>query len=218
MKIALTCCLLVLTPTLALADAKKAEKKAESSKEDGDWVKMFDGKTLKGWKAGENPESFYVKDGAIVAHGQPRAHLFYAADKPFKNFEFRAKVMTKPGSNAGIYFHTKFQESGWPKYGYEVQVNNTHRDPKKTGSLYGVKDITEAPAKDNQWFDVNIRVEGRQIVVHVDDKKVVDYSEPKDKQAGKDYTRKLDQGTFALQGHDKKSIVMFKDLMVRRLP
>jgi hypothetical protein len=83
------------------------------SQQDG-WVEMFDGKSLAGWKANENAESWSVKDGTITCQG-PRSHLFYIADeKPLKNFQFTAEVKTTKGSNSGIYFHTKFQESGWP--------------------------------------------------------------------------------------------------------
>ena len=42
----------------------------------GGWIAMFDGKTLEGWKAGDNPESWSVKDGKIVGDGE-RSHLFY---------------------------------------------------------------------------------------------------------------------------------------------
>lgn len=182
------------------------------------WVSLFDGKTLSGWKASENKSSFQVEDGAIVAHG-PRSHLFYVGiDKPFVNFEFQCKVLTKPKSNSGIYFHTKYQDTGWPKFGYEAQVNNTHRDPKKTGSLYAVENVLKAPAKDNEWFDYYIRVDGKNVVIKVNGKTLVDYKEPADKQAGKDFTRALDKGTFAFQAHDPVSEVHFKDIRVRRLP
>lgn len=185
--------------------------------EDG-WVSLFDGKSLKGWKASENKSSFKVEDGAIVAHG-PRSHLFYVGDdKPFVNFEFKCQVMTKPKANAGIYFHTKYQENGWPKFGYEAQVNNTHRDPKKTGSLYAVENVLKAPAKDGEWFNYYIRVDGKNIVIKVNDKTLIDHTEPKGKQAGKDFTRVLDKGTFAFQAHDPISEVHFKDIQVRRLP
>ncbi|MCH7726902.1 MAG: DUF1080 domain-containing protein [Planctomycetes bacterium] len=159
-----------------------------------------------------------IENGALVACGQ-RSHLFYVGDdKPFVNFEFRAEVMTKPGSNAGIYFHTKYQETGWPKFGYEAQVNNSHRDPKRTGSLYAVVNVLEAPAKDDEWFRFCIRVEGKRITIKVNGKELVNYTEPADKVAGKDFTRVLDKGTFALQAHDPKSTVLFRKLQVRRLP
>src|SRR5690606_15192133 len=86
--------------------------------------------------------------------------------------------MTTPGSNSGMYFHTEFQEKGWPQKGYEVQVNNSHTDPKRTGGLYGVQDNYEAPAKDHEWFTQHIIVNGRRVVVKVNDRVIVDYTEP----------------------------------------
>lgn len=183
------------------------------------WVSMFDGKSLAGWKINENEESWKVEDGAIVANGR-RSHLFYVADeKPFVNFEFQAEVMTKPNANSGIYFHTKYQDEGWVRQGIEAQINNSYRpDPLKTASLYKVKDITTAPAKDNTWFKYNIKVEGKRIIVKIDDKTVVDYTEPADAKPGAEFTRVLDKGTFCLQAHDPGSKVLFRNLKVRRLP
>ena len=107
---------------------------AADEKEEGFTV-IFDGKSLDGWKVGQNADTFKLINGEIVAHG-PTAHLFYVGDpKPFKNFELRVDVMTEPNSNGGIYFHTKYQEKSWPKYGFEAQVNNSHSDWKRTGSL-----------------------------------------------------------------------------------
>lgn len=182
------------------------------------WVQLWDGKSFKGWKASENRDSWKIEDGVIVCHG-PRSHLFYVGDQaPFKNFELRVDVKTTPGSNSGIYFHTRYQDQGWPKYGYEAQVNNSHRDPKRTGSLYGVVNVLKAPAKDNEWFTETIIVRGRRIIIKVNDKVVVDYTEPEGKQPGKDFTRKLDQGTFALQAHDPDSVVYYKNIRVKKLP
>ncbi|HWQ91502.1 MAG TPA: DUF1080 domain-containing protein, partial [Clostridia bacterium] len=90
---------------------------------DSEWENLFDGKTLTGWKASENADTFKVEDGAIVAHG-PRAHLFYTGGV-YKNFEFEAQVKARAGANSGIYFHSEFQPDGWPGKGFEVQVNNS---------------------------------------------------------------------------------------------
>jgi hypothetical protein len=183
------------------------------------WVRIFDGKTMKGWKASENKDSWTIKDGAFVCHG-PRSHLFYEGDgKPFVNFEFKCEVMTTPGSNGGIYFHTKYQETGWPKQGYEVQVNVSHKDAKKTGSLYGVVDVANPPCRDNEYWTQHIIVKGRRIVVKINGKTVVDYTEPEGKTAHSDkFERRVGSGTFALQAHDPKSKVFFKNIVVKRLP
>lgn len=190
-----------------------------AEKADDGWVTIFDGKTFKGWKASENKDSWKIEDGAFVCHGE-RSHLFYVGDdKPFVNFEFKADVMTTPGSNAGIYFHTRYQETGWPKYGHEAQVNITHADPKKTGSLYGIVDVLDPPAKDNEYWMQHITVQGKHIVIKINDKVVVDYTEPADKAPfSEEFERRLGSGTFALQAHDPKSTAYFKNIRVKRLP
>jgi hypothetical protein len=176
------------------------------------WVSIFDGKTLTNWKISEHPETFSVVDGSIQVFGE-RAHLFYEGplkNHDFKNFEFKLSVMTTPGSNSGIFVHTTFQQEGWPKKGYEIQVNNSHTDWRRTGSVYALQDVKEAPAKDNEWFTQHIIVKGNQITVMVNGKVINDYTE-------KD-PAKITTGTVALQGHDPKSKVFYKDIMIKTLP
>ncbi len=178
---------------------------------------IFDGKSLDGWKVGQNADTFKLQNGEIVAHGQT-AHLFYVGDpQPFKNFELRVDVMTEPNSNGGIYFHTKYQEKSWPKYGFEAQVNNSHSDWKRTGSLYDVVNVKETYVKDNEWYTQTIMVQDKNVKIKINDKTVVDYTEPADQKAGEQFTRKLDEGTFALQGHDPKSVIHYKNIRVKRL-
>jgi hypothetical protein len=182
------------------------------------FVPLMDGKTFNGWKmATESTNSWTIKDGAFVAHGNT-CHLFYEGDgKPFKNFELKVDVMTGPVSNGGIYFHTRYQEKSWPKGGFECQVNNTHGDWKKTGSLYDVCNVATSFAQDNKWWTQTITVNGNKVTVKVDDKIVLEYTEPPGAQPGKDFERKLGEGTFALQAHDPKSVVMYKNIRVKRL-
>ncbi|MEM9529112.1 MAG: DUF1080 domain-containing protein [Bacteroidota bacterium] len=186
-----------------------------------DWTSLFNGKNLDGWKASENPETFSVEDGMIVVDG-PRAHLFYVGDvndHTFKNFEFKADVKTTPGSNSGMYFHTEYQEEGWPNKGYEVQVNNSHTDWRRTASLYAVDDVRGAPANDNEWFTQHITVRDSLVTIKVDGEVITEYVEPKDvKENAGTSGRYLDRGTFALQGHDPKSKVYYKNIMVKALP
>jgi hypothetical protein len=205
---------LLLGWLLTLADSSLLAEESE----DG-WVTIFDGKSLEGWKASENKDSWSIEDGAIVCFG-PRSHLFYVGDdKPFENFEFKADVMTRPGANSGIYFHTRYQETGWPKYGHESQVNITHSDTIKTGSIYGIVKVTDPPAKDDEYWTQHIIVQGRNVVVKVNDKVVVDYTEPEDQEAASDeFERRLGKGTFALQAHDPESKAYFKNIRVKRLP
>jgi hypothetical protein len=182
------------------------------------FVNLFDGKSLAGWKANENTASWSVVDGAIVCHG-PRSHLFYVGGdeaKPelFKNFHLKAEVLTKPVANSGLFIHTAFQPDGWPAQGYEVQVNNSQQDPVRTGSLYNVVKNFTPPAKDNEWFTLEVMVNGKAVGVAVDGRVLYEFVEPE----GVKGTRKLSQGTFALQAHDPGSEVHYRSIKVKRLP
>lgn len=185
------------------------------------WHLLFDGKSLDGWKASENPPTFSVKDGLLVAFG-PRAHLFYTGkveNAKFKNFELQLDVMTFPKANAGVYFHTEYQEKGWPAKGYEVQVNNTHKDPKKTAGLYSVQDNFEAPVKDEEWFTMRIKVEGKRIQTFVNGRQIADYTEEANPERPANMAgRLLSSGTIAIQGHDPESRVHFRNIKLRPLP
>jgi len=198
------------------ADEVKGKKKGEKG-----FVSLFDGKSLNGWRVNsENPKSIIVKDGNIVIDG-PRAHLFYAGDVEkhnFKNFVLRAQVKTFPKANSGIYFHTKYQDSGWPDAGFEAQVNNTHGVPKKTGVLYAVKDVNPAPAKDGEWFDYEIRVKDKKVTIKINGKVTSSWTEVPNAPHLKSMPgRKLGSGTFALQAHDPKSVIHYRNIRVKPL-
>lgn len=217
----------LLTAPSRAADEKKSRDKADAAdaqpaaaaqpKADADgFFTLFNGKNLDGWKANEKPEVFKVVDGNLVVNG-PRSHLFYVGpvnDHEFKDFHFKAEVMTMPNSNSGIYFHTKFQPDGWPSQGFESQVNNTYtHDPKKTGGLYGIKDVMNtATVKDNEWFTYDIIVKGNHIEIKIDGKTTAEWTQPADWKSG---GRKIGAGTFALQGHDPGSKVMYRNIKVK---
>jgi len=203
-----------------------AARAAESVAAEG-WISLFDGKTLEGWKASENPGGFKVANGMIAFEGA-RSHLFYAGPvqhADFKNFELKADVLARPLANSGIYFHTAFQETGFPQQGFEAQVANTYVgsggdvEMKKTGSLYGIRNVNRSPVKDEEWFTMRVSVRGKRIQIRLNDLLVVDYVEPENPVIDPARPgRRLSHGTFALQGHDGGSKVFFKNILVRPLP
>jgi hypothetical protein len=212
-----------------------------SAAADPHFVSIFNGRDLSGWKLNdETTGSFAVVDGELkVSNG--RAHLFYVGESgaaDFRNFELKAKVKTEPGANSGLYFHTRFEPAGWPSQGFECQVNSTHKDPKKTGSLYGVVNILalakgqaipdgslenvmvdQSPSTDGEWFDYYIKVDGNRITLKVNGKTTVDWTQPDDfdpAMALKNMPgRKLGSGTLAIQGHDPKSVSYYKDIQLK---
>jgi hypothetical protein len=196
-----TAVLLLAAPSFVSAD----------DKEEG-FVSLFNGNDLTGWKVGDADQSqIKVENGEIVVGG-PRAHIF--TDENFKNFHFKAEVKTTPGSNSGIYFHSKYQDKGFPDNGHESQVNVSHGDPVKTGSIYNVVKLFETPAKDNEWWTQEIIVKGQNVVVKINGKVVLDYTEPPGVIRG----RRVSEGCFALQAHDPKSTTYYRNIRVKRLP
>src|SRR4051812_5783326 len=126
---------------LALLSASTLAFAADAPSANG-FISLFNGKDLEGWKASEDPGTFTVVDGNLQVNGK-RSHLFYEGpvhNHDFKNFHLRAEIMTFESANSGVYFHTAYQQTGFPDKGFEVQVNTTHKDPKKTAGLYDVKD------------------------------------------------------------------------------
>lgn len=193
-----------------------------------EWITIFDGTSLEGWRASENKGSFYIENDILVSEGE-RSHLFYEGDvnnATFRNFEFKADVKTSPNGNSGIYFHTEYQEEGWPSKGYEVQISNTHEgnpdgyiERKKTGSLYGIRNLYMQFVPDNEWFNIHIQVKGKRIKVFVNEIQVVDYIEPTDPVRNEGFSgRLLDEGTMAIQAHDPDIPVYFKNIMIKPLP
>jgi hypothetical protein len=194
---------------------------SKSTGQEAGWIPLFDGKSLNGWTINQNDSTFSVQNGTIVVYGKI-SHLFYSGpvmNHDFKNFEFKAKVMTTPGSNSGIFFHTGFKERGFPSKGYEVQVNNSHTDWRRTGSLYAVQDVKEVYVKDDEWYTEYIKVEGKKVTIKINGTTVVEYTEPEGVEKNRGRAEKhLGTGTFALQGHDPKSKVYYKDIFVKPLP
>jgi hypothetical protein len=201
------CALLSLVGLAMLASAAWAD----DEKDDKGWLMLFDGKSLEGWEASESPENWTVEDGALTGHGG-RSHLFYVG-REFQNFHFKTDAMINKGGNSGIFFHSK-PEKDWPSMGYEAQVNNTHADPVKTGSLYYVVKVFESAAQDDKWWTQEIIVQGKRITMKVNGKTLYEYDEPE----GVTGPHKLSKGLFALQQHDPGSHVRYKNVMVKPLP
>ncbi len=190
----------------------------------GEWHNMFDGESLNGWeKAAENQQSFIVEDGTIKCSGD-RSHLYYKGD--YKNFEFEAEVKTLKKANSGIYIHTKYQPEDFPKNGYEIQINNSHRGPskqhperRKTGSINGIRNIYYPFVNDNEWFKIRIKVVENYVEVFLNGTKVNEYAEPENpfRWEGAE-NRKLSKGTIALQAHDPGSTTYYRNLRIKSLP
>lgn len=191
------------------------------------WTSLFNGTDFTGWKISGNQASFTIQDGAMVANGRV-AHAFYdgpISNHSFRDFELKVDIMTRAGSNGGVYVLTEYQEGGnarasgvFPSKGFEIQVNNSHTDRIRSGSLYHVKDILDqSPAKDDEWFTEHIVVKGETITVNVNGVQVVQWTQPPDWNGGPEGPgrRITGPGTIALQAHDPRSTVYYKNIRIK---
>ena len=200
----------------------------DSKDETSDWQSLLNAKDPTGWKANSRPESYSVQDGILKVHGKNgMSHLFFVGadekDDIFVNFEFEAEARAEPNSNSGIFFHTNRELRG-KKYlnkGYEVQLNSTKKEKRKTGSLYAIQDLARSPVDETKWFTVRFRVEGKRIRVWLNDKRVIDYTEPPNPERPSSRAKRLidpNGGALAIQAHDPGSVFYFRNIRVRRLP
>jgi hypothetical protein len=191
--------------------------------EDGKWVSLFDGKSLEGWTALELPgrknqpnqggSHWEVKDGMIEGSGTQS--MLYSPRGDYKNFRFRAELKINDGGNSGMYIRTP-KEATFTK-GYEIQVNSTHKDPVKTGSIYNYvlnfKQLVppdtfftqEVEAKDEMYRGKVVT----KIKITVNDELLYEFF---------DHDRTWKEGHFAFQQHDPGSKVTIRKVEVMELP
>lgn len=184
----------------------------ETNAQDADkkWTTLFDGKSMEGWeKVGREDSHWEVKDGALVGTGE--ASMLVNTSGPYTNFKYRAELRINDGGNSGVYFRTK-RKPGFLD-GYEAQVDSTHTDPIRTGSLYGFCHIYPQLVKPGDWFTYEIEVKddvwrGREmtrIKITVDGRELYEYL---------DFAKTYGPGHFAFQQHDPGSIVEIRKVEV----
>jgi len=222
MKITPARCLLFLLGAFASVFATSA-RAAEG------WRDLFNGRDLSGWKANAYPDSWTIVDGTIRAHAtKESSHLFFVGDGKtdfvrFKNFELEVVSRGEPEANSGVFIHTDLAAGGAAlrlSNGYEIQLNSTAKEKRKTGSLYAVVDLDQSPVDETKWFTTKITVQDRRIVIQINGQTTVDYTEPENVVRPPERKgRKLNPlgGAIALQAHDPKSVFYFKSVRVRAL-
>lgn len=222
----------------AVAEDDKAIK-------DQKWTSLFNGKNLTGWKMFPKPNPgqideitptekggkvvaymgklkdgkeiplWRVEDGILIGAG-PHSHLF-SERGDYTNFRYRVEAKINDHGNSGQYFRTAFG-ADFPR-GYEAQINSTHGDTIRGGSLYPSFEpskedrdkiiIKERLYQPDEWFTQEVIAVGNHIVIKVNGKTTVDYTDPKST---------FTKGHFALQGHDPGTVVRYRKVEVIELP
>lgn len=178
--------------------------------QDGEWITLFDGKSMDNWeRVGNEKSKWELKDGVIVGTGQPS--MLVCTDGPYKNFKYRAEVKINDKGNSGLYFRTT-RKPGFMD-GYEAQIDSTHTDPIRTGSLYGFCHVYKQLVKPDTWFVYELEVRddvwrGREMTrvkITVDGNELFEYM---------DFAKTYKTGHFAFQQHDPGSVVSIRKVQV----
>lgn len=106
----------------------------------GDWVNLFDGKTLNGWKRLAGTANYSVENGAIVGSTvEGSGNTFLATEKEYGDFilEVDIKLESEKG-NSGVQTRSHFDPAGHNGkglvYGRQVEVDPSDR--KWSGGIY----------------------------------------------------------------------------------
>ena len=154
---------------------------------------LFNGKDTSNWNTSGNVS---VQENALTLSGPDAMAILKQGN--YKNFELSLEVKTDQGGKGAVCFHSDVTASK----GYKVAINNDVTDPvwwKMSGSLLSVRNLTKSFVKENQWFAMKIKVEGKAVSVLIDGAPVVEYTEPVAPYRTEVNTNaRLSEGLFAL--------------------
>jgi hypothetical protein len=189
-----------------------------------EWIPLFDGTSLRGWRARGRADAFKALDGQIAVRGE-NARLFYAglhSPAEFQFFEFNAEIKLESGAESALCFHTADQQAAASAPGFQVLLANDSRGPngfiqrRKTGSLMGVRHVWKQFIRDNEWFTLYILVMRTRVQIRLNNMVVVDYTEPDEPfSANPIFDCRIGHGTFALEARTPQSAAFFRNLRVR---
>jgi hypothetical protein len=153
----------------------------------GDWQKLFDGKTLKGWKT-EGGAVWSVQDGVIVGKQGPKGEsgdLFTEAK--WADFDVEAEWKMKFPGNSGLWFRYTAADAA---YQADFLEDPGHPDIL-SGSLYCMGKAFIAYNKDakslkrGEWNKIRVKATGDEIVIWSNGREVI----------------RTHDGTFRAAGH-----------------
>jgi hypothetical protein len=176
------------------------------------WTSLMPDKDLTNWLT--NDATIDVSPAEIAVSGE--GMMLYAPAKDalpeFRNFVLRAQVFTQPGAASHLRFH--YGE----RLGYEIALTDTNTGTNRLqrGSLIGIRNIYKDMAADNQWYDLEVAVRGKNITVKIDGTLVVDYVEPAEPYRLAGNRDRLNAGTFAIIS--REGTTRIRDMKVMTLP
>jgi len=188
--------------------------------EKGDFVSLFNGKDLTGWRMGPD-QSWAVENGVITlkrANYDAKEHnLDYLwAEQPYGNFIVELEVRFEEKANSGIYLRTSDTKNPVPT-GIEVQVINSYGNPglhvrSTAGAIYDCKMPSKNAVKPpGEWNKYQITCSGSRIQVVLNGEPVVDLDLDQWNEAGKNPNGTKNKFPVALKHFARRGHLGFQD-------
>jgi len=163
----------------------QAERSSSANRDEGGFVSIFDGKTMKGWEG--NLDMFRIEDGAIIA-GTMKARIprneFLCTEKEYENFELRLQFkILGERPNAGVQIRSRRIPDHHEVCGYQADLGVgwwgcLYDESRRRKVLAGPEpEKRTEPVRVNDWNDYRIRCDGKRIQLWINDVQTVDFTE-----------------------------------------
>jgi hypothetical protein len=161
--------IVLLISCLYLSAVADAQQKKEQ------WISLFNGRDLTGWKQLNGKASYVVKDGAIVGTTvSDEPNSFLATEKNYTDFILELEFMVDPSMNSGIQFRSESRADymNGRVHGYQMEIDPSKRawsggiyDEARRLWLYSLEynEQGKTAFKNNQWNHYRIECLGKTV-------------------------------------------------------
>lgn len=177
------------------------------------WVQLFNGKDLGGWKKQGN-EKWVVEDGTIYGEGVSKEYGYLATEREYRDFHLSLRFQCEADGNSGVYLHTRFEgDTATHVGGRQIEIDRTIG--RHTGGIYGdgrgwivwPAAELETVIRPTGWNDLLIMVEGNRYRTYLNGVQMIDFTYPNPVNT---------DGVIALQLHSGgQGRMRFKDIWIR---
>jgi hypothetical protein len=217
--------------------ASSTSNTTQMTTNNGEWVSLFDGKTLNGWRTYQNKQSgsWSVMDGVIHCKGSSDNKSDMQADlitnDQYENFELSLDWKLSSQGNSGIIYLLNEDSAASYLTGPEYQLIDDANYPQKledwqkTGANYAMNPApTAAPKPIGEWNTTKISVKDGHVEHWLNGSKIVEYQINSDEWKANKANGKwkdaeqygtVKKGHIALQDHGSEA--WFKNIQIRML-
>ena len=147
----------------------------------GEWVALFDGKSLRGWEVPEGGEfaghgPVYVDRGRLVlSRGQRRTGLAWTGEFPTVDYELVLELRRDEGQEfCAMLLPFGSERGSWIIGGWAGTMSGLSRLDKRSASVNDTKLVKGYET--GRWYRARLRVTEAKVEAWVDDEKTVDVS------------------------------------------